>query len=461
MVAVSNRGLQNKMKARIPTHFQGQFGQEKFVPADPPDMLNYEGCELLLISASDGIGEGWEWSSRQNVKAMMIQLLVLIRSLMLAKQNRQLNSMKNSGKKTWDFDGAVHKCGRLVQCPVSKQKNKPAELRFLTRLQTLSIFVLGPNHMVEELKCLNELRGVLKIIKLEEVRDKEEAEKAKLREKRMNELVLKWSDEGNSSVNNEGALEGPQPHPYIRSLAIEGYGGENFPSWMSTLQLNNLMVLRLEGCSKSRQLPTLGCLPRINILEMRGMGSVKCIGNEFCCRSGRAGVLFPALKELSVLCGMLKSILICGLSSLVAFEIEDCDELRFFSGEFDGFKSLQLLRIWGCEKLASIPSVQHYTTLVELNIDDFPELITIPSDFRELKYSLKKLIASSLKLGALPSGLQCCTSLEELSITSMRKRVPQQLQHLTALKSLARRNFDGEELEEALPDCLANLSSLR
>ncbi|KAB5526521.1 hypothetical protein DKX38_020368 [Salix brachista] len=70
--------LQNKMKARIPTHLQGQFGQEKFVPADPPDMLNYEGCELLLISASDGIGEGWEWSSRQNVKAMMIQLLVLI-----------------------------------------------------------------------------------------------------------------------------------------------------------------------------------------------------------------------------------------------------------------------------------------------------------------------------------------------------------------------------------------------
>jgi hypothetical protein len=41
-------------------------------------MLNYERCELLLISASDGIEEEWEWSSRQNVKVMMIQLLVLI-----------------------------------------------------------------------------------------------------------------------------------------------------------------------------------------------------------------------------------------------------------------------------------------------------------------------------------------------------------------------------------------------
>jgi hypothetical protein len=36
---------------------QGQFGHKKFVPADPPDMLIYEGCELLLISASDAIEE--------------------------------------------------------------------------------------------------------------------------------------------------------------------------------------------------------------------------------------------------------------------------------------------------------------------------------------------------------------------------------------------------------------------
>ncbi|KAH8487847.1 hypothetical protein H0E87_023789, partial [Populus deltoides] len=39
---------------------QGQFGHKKFVPADPPDMLIYEGCELLLISASDAIEEELE-----------------------------------------------------------------------------------------------------------------------------------------------------------------------------------------------------------------------------------------------------------------------------------------------------------------------------------------------------------------------------------------------------------------
>jgi hypothetical protein len=45
---------------RFPTHLQGQFGHKKFVRADPPDMLIYEGCELLLISASDAIEEEWE-----------------------------------------------------------------------------------------------------------------------------------------------------------------------------------------------------------------------------------------------------------------------------------------------------------------------------------------------------------------------------------------------------------------
>uniref|UniRef100_A0A6N2NHK2 Uncharacterized protein n=1 Tax=Salix viminalis TaxID=40686 RepID=A0A6N2NHK2_SALVM len=665
----------------------------------------------------------------------------------------------------------------------------PAEVRFLTRLQTLPVFVMGPDHMVEELGCLNELKGELKIHNLEQVRDKEEAGKAKLR---------------NNNVNYEGALEGLQPHPDIRSLTIEGYGGENFPSWMSTLPLNNLMVLRLEycsklrqlpplgclprlkileikgmgaiqcignefysssgraavlfpalkeltlfrmdgveewmvpggegdqvfpcleklrldGCSKLRQLPTLGCLPRVMILQMSGMGAVKCIGNEFYSRSGRAGVLFPALKELTMFrmdgleewmvlggegdqvfpsleklrlngcsklrqlptlgclprlnilkikgmsavkcignefysrsgragvlfpalkeftlfrmdgleewmvaggegdqvfpcleklrldgcsklrqlpklgclprlmilqmsgmgavkcignefysrsgrvgvlflalkeltlfrmdgleewmvpggegdqvfpcleklriegCGKLKSILICGLSSLVEFEIQGCGELRYLSGEFDGFTSLQLLRIWACYKLESIPSIQHCTSLVELNvgssskqelqIDSWGELVHI-NDLQELSSLQRLWIEDCDKLISIDwHGLRQLHSLVELSIIDCRslsdfpeedcigsltqlrelriggfskeleafparlvdsfqhlsgcleiygwdklKSVPHQLQHLTALKSLAIWGFEGEEFEEALPDWLGNLSSLQ
>jgi len=325
----------------------------------------------------------------------------------------------------------------------------PAEVRLLTRLQTLPLFSVGPDHMVEELGCLKELRGALKICKLEQVRDREEAKKAELSGKRMNKLVFEWSDdEGNSSVNSEGVLEGLQPHPDIRSLTIEGYGGEYFPSWI--LELNNLTVLRMEDCSKCRQLPTLGCLPRLKILEMSRMPNVKCIGNEFYSSSGGAAVLFPALKELTLSkmdgleewvvpggeavavfsrleklsiwkCGKLESIPRCRLSSLVEFEIHRCDELKYFSGEFDGFKSLQILRILECPKLASIPSVHHC-----------PELISIPGDFRELKYSLKRLIVNGCKLGALPSGLQCCASLEELKVI-----VCSELIHFSGLQELS------------------------
>ncbi|KAE8724439.1 putative beta-1,3-galactosyltransferase 19-like [Hibiscus syriacus] len=51
------RGVRKKRKAVFPAHLQGQLGKNKYHPADPPDLLNYEGCELLLISASDDIDE--------------------------------------------------------------------------------------------------------------------------------------------------------------------------------------------------------------------------------------------------------------------------------------------------------------------------------------------------------------------------------------------------------------------
>ncbi|KAK8919202.1 hypothetical protein KSP39_PZI021072 [Platanthera zijinensis] len=51
------RGLQRKRRAAFPASLQGRFGGHRYTPADPPDFLNYEGCEFLLISASDDIEE--------------------------------------------------------------------------------------------------------------------------------------------------------------------------------------------------------------------------------------------------------------------------------------------------------------------------------------------------------------------------------------------------------------------
>ncbi|KAL3739714.1 hypothetical protein ACJRO7_021045 [Eucalyptus globulus] len=51
------RGLQSKRKAVFLARLQGKFGQLRYNLADPPDFLNCEGCELLLITASDDIEE--------------------------------------------------------------------------------------------------------------------------------------------------------------------------------------------------------------------------------------------------------------------------------------------------------------------------------------------------------------------------------------------------------------------
>ncbi|GKC78898.1 ribonuclease H-like domain-containing protein [Tanacetum coccineum] len=51
------RGLKRKRKPVFPKHLQERFGKLRYHAADPRDFLNYQGCEFLLISASDNIHE--------------------------------------------------------------------------------------------------------------------------------------------------------------------------------------------------------------------------------------------------------------------------------------------------------------------------------------------------------------------------------------------------------------------
>lgn len=50
-------GLPSKRRAAFPASLQGCLGKRRFADADPPDFLNYEGCEFLLISAADDVDE--------------------------------------------------------------------------------------------------------------------------------------------------------------------------------------------------------------------------------------------------------------------------------------------------------------------------------------------------------------------------------------------------------------------
>jgi Leucine-rich repeat (LRR) protein len=473
-------------------------------------------------------------------------------------------------------------CGSLIKLPNKMEylvslrhidfSHTPADVGCLTGLRSLPFFEVGQDkgHKIEELGCLKELRGRLKIVNLEHVRDKEEAKGANLSgKKNINTLVLVWSSEresSSSSINYKDVLEGLQPHPDIRSLEIENYQGDEFPPWFLMPILNNLVVLKLKGCKK---LPPAGHPSHLKILEIEGMDVVEIIGEEFY-SSGGMEVAFPCLEELNINeCPKLESIpSMSHLSSkLVRLTIRDCDALSRISGEFQASAtSLKYLTIRRCSNLSSIPSLQScialealsistcynlvspvilesrsltsvfigwcgkasvriswplsYANMKELNIEICGELIfsddlhggevwpsrfqslvirccdqfkSVPDGLKRRLHSLVRLDISwcrnlshipedffcglnqlkGLQIGGFSQELEAFPgmnsiqhlggSLEELKIIGWKKlkSLPHQLQHLASLTKLKIYGFNGEGFEEALPDWLANLSSLQ
>ncbi|XP_065634193.1 putative disease resistance protein RGA4 [Quercus suber] len=171
-------------------------------------------------------------------------------------------------------------------------KQLPINMGQLTCLQTLPFFVIGQDvgHRIEEVGCLSKLRGKLHIYNLEHVRDEEEAKTANLVGKAgVHKLKLHWNEEREGNNNDEDVLEGLQPHPSLKSLKIENFEGEKFPSWIwarnnsggGGFLLEQLLKIRLENCNKCSKIPTLGHLPRLRVLQIEKMENVRCIGTEF------------------------------------------------------------------------------------------------------------------------------------------------------------------------------------
>ena len=94
-------------------------------------------------------------------------------------------------------------------------------------------------------------------------------------------MRLYWNEEDYRD-KDEKVLEGLQPHPNLKSLTIEWYGGKKFPSWVNDLSLfHNLIHIKLSWCDKCEEAPTLGHLPCLGVLEIEGMMKVRSIGSEF------------------------------------------------------------------------------------------------------------------------------------------------------------------------------------
>ncbi|GLU05047.1 hypothetical protein SLE2022_221710 [Rubroshorea leprosula] len=345
------------------------------------------------------------------------------------------------------------------------EERMPANLGRLTNLQTLPIFFVSPTkgRRIEELGSLRELKGRLEIHKLELVKGKSEAKKAKLHEKAIDVLQLCWRKEGNRDILDADVLEGLQPHSNIRRLIIDGYGGRNLASWMlksskELLSLNNLVELTIRDCGMLYRIPGINGFSSLQQLSVICCNELTSLGD------GDGAVLTSlSLKELYIYqCGKLKSCLVSGLSSLKWLCILCCDEMTSL-GDSDGaltLISLKNLCISGCNKLERF-LVSGLSSLKELKISDCkvissigdslsssmclkhlglhgcPELKFVPS--LEGLVSLKTVVVEDCDgLEYLPSGLSSCIALEELNILKCSNLVsiPEELKQLQSLVKL-------------------------
>ncbi|XVE80811.1 hypothetical protein DITRI_Ditri15bG0010400 [Diplodiscus trichospermus] len=400
-----------------------------------------------------------------------------------------------------------------------KEKIMPVKIGRLTSLRTLQFFYVGKEkgHQIEELGCLSQLRGELKVYNLEHVKGKAEATRAKLQEKtEVYELELLWSYKKGGYSSDKNVLEGLKPCLNLKSLMIVNYRGDNLPSWMLmssvndfgyTFPLPNLVSLKLIKCKECTNISCLGKLQNLKILEIDGMERVKFIYNSDIASIDDWGsdeaitlfpslrrfslknmsnleewvqgvdlgtevredvVLFPLLEELFVLsCPKLKSVpMQRRFTSLQAFDVCYCKELRSLKDGLSASKVLKRLRVCRCHGLISVPKdIRELHSLVYLEISLCPKLTTFPEEILGYLTSLKELRIGffSDELEEFP-GLNSIhllyASLECLFLLGWKnlKSLPPQLQHLTTLKSLTIAFFDGIEV---LPEWLGNLSSLQ
>ncbi|KAF7824831.1 putative disease resistance RPP13-like protein 1 [Senna tora] len=232
-------------------------------------------------------------------------------------------------------------------------KKIPQKLGKLKNLQVLTSFYVG-TCSESNIKQLGELdlHGTLSILELQNVVYPMDALAAKLKDKKhLEELLLKWNDQNNDESQNErDVLEKLQPHQNLKKLSIRYYGGTRFPIWFSDDTLSNVVSLELENCKYCFLLPSLGLLPSLKSLSIKGFEGIVAIGPEFHGNDSTTvsficleilkfeemanweewdcKAAFPCLKELHIKnCPKLKDHLPGKLPSLDRLKIKNCQQL--------------------------------------------------------------------------------------------------------------------------------------
>ncbi|CAN4119187.1 unnamed protein product [Withania somnifera] len=212
----------------------------------------------------------------------------------------------------------------------------------LSNLKSLKVivgtkFLLGDLRM-EDLSELHNLYGSLSILELQNVVDRKEALKAKMREKNHVEMLsLEWSERiADNSQTERDILDELQPHTNIKELEITRYRGTQFPNWLDDHSFKLLVQLSLSNCKDCYALPALGQLSSLKFLSITEMHGITEVAEEFYGKMPEwkqwhvlGNGEFPTLQNLSIKnCRKLMGRLPENLCSLTELTISNCTEIN-------------------------------------------------------------------------------------------------------------------------------------
>ncbi|KAM5575311.1 disease resistance protein RPM1-like [Rosa sericea] len=274
---------------------------------------------------------------------------------------------------------------RHIDLDIIRQlRSMPPHLGSLTNLQTLSAFLVGRDDgcRIGELKNLNDLRGVLRISRLENVSCQEEAKAAALIEKiYLQRLELRWSNVfAENTEEQEKILECLQPHAGLKELQIQQYAGSRLPTWISNPCFAELIVLTLYRCKNCELLPSIGQLPMLKSLSIIEMNEVQEMNYQFLGKKNPVDQRFHAFSKLEILevdimlnLRVWKDVNIGDLPSLLKLTVDSCPELTTLPS-LSWHKSLKHLELRRCPKILTWPWDGLPASLESFIVIDCPEL---------------------------------------------------------------------------------------
>ncbi|XP_044490289.1 putative disease resistance RPP13-like protein 1 [Mangifera indica] len=371
---------------------------------------------------------------------------------------------------------------------VNSLEHMPHRIGKLTSLQTLPKFVLGKDvgSGLAELKSLAHLKEKLHISGLENVHDANDAKEADLKGKEsLKVLILEWSSGTDDSMQTETqmqVLDLLKPYQKLTELSVIGFCGTKFPIWLGNSTLTKLTSLRLENCGNCACLPSVGHLPLLKELVIKGMVRVKSVGLEF---NGNGCLVpfasletlyfqdmkqwedwipfapgqevdgFPSLQKLCIVrCSKLNGELPKRLPKLEKLVIEDCKQL---SVSVPISPVLSKLEIYGCNEVEW--EIEDVGSLKSVELVNVSKPVSIGESFVQGVPKLEELRICGCKDVTFKgmdthediSSLHGLSMVEEVEQEQLQKRLPCKLQTLELR--------DCENLAK-LPQALHNLSSL-